>query len=121
MPTPAAAAVPAATVYAYPWGLHDPRDAVPAVAMVLIPAFLMVSTIRFRSFKTIDLQARRSYTSLILLAAAIAAIVAHPRAMLVIMAYGYLSSAFIGMAITKIRKRPPDGALPEPELDNSPT
>src|SRR5207253_3841106 len=41
MPSPAAAAVPAATVYAYPWGLYDYRAALPALAMVLVPAVLM--------------------------------------------------------------------------------
>jgi phosphatidylserine synthase len=74
----------------------------------------MVSTIRFRSFKTIDLQARRSYTSLIVLAAGLAAIVAHPRGMLVLLAYGYLAFAFIESAVARIRRRPPDGPLPEP-------
>ena len=59
MPSPAAAAIPAATVYAYPWGLYDYREALPALAMVLVPAVLMVSTIRFRSFKTIDSRSRR--------------------------------------------------------------
>ena len=39
---------------------YDYRAALPALAMVLVPALLMVSTIRFRSFKTIDLQMRRS-------------------------------------------------------------
>ena len=66
-------AIPAATVFAYPWGLHDYRAALPALAMVLVPALLMVSTIRFRSFKTIDLQVRRSYTVLIVIAAALVA------------------------------------------------
>src|SRR5499426_4798404 len=41
MPSPAAAAIPAATVYAYPWGLFDYREALPALAMVLVPAILM--------------------------------------------------------------------------------
>ena len=73
MPSPAAAAVPAATVFAYPSGLTDYRAALPALAMVLVPALLMVCTIRFRSFKTIDLQCRRSYTVLLLIAAALVA------------------------------------------------
>ena len=38
MPSPAAAAIPAATVFAYPWGLYDYRAALPALAMVLVPA-----------------------------------------------------------------------------------
>ena len=78
MPSPAAAAIPAATVYAYPWGLLDYRAALPALAMVLVPALLMVSTIRFRSFKTIDLHVRRSYTILIVIAAALVLITTHP-------------------------------------------
>src|SRR5438093_6364862 len=79
MPSPAAAAVPAATGFAYPAGLYDYREALPALAMVLVPAVLMVSTIRFRSFKTSDLQSRRSYTVLLLIAAAIMLITTHPR------------------------------------------
>src|SRR5215510_16118768 len=105
MPSPAAAAVPASTVYAYPWGLFDYREALPALAMVLIPAVLMVSTIRFRSFKTIDLRARQPYTVLIFVAGAIVAIATHPRFVLVAMAYTYLASAFIGMAVTRIKHR----------------
>ena len=60
MPSPAAAGVIASTVYLYPWGLQDPRARRPALAMVLVPAFLMVSTIRFRSIKAIDVGWRRS-------------------------------------------------------------
>ena len=105
MPSPAAAAIPAATVFAYPWGLYDYRAALPALAMVLVPAVLMVSTIRFRSFKTLDSQKRRPYTVLIFIAAGIILIATHPRVMLVVIAYGYLASAFIGMAITRFKRR----------------
>jgi CDP-diacylglycerol--serine O-phosphatidyltransferase len=105
MPSPAAAAIPAATVYAYPWGLHDYPSALPALAVVLIPAVLMVSTIRFRSFKTFDLQARRPYSVLIFIAAGIVLVTTHPRYVLVAMAYTYLASTFVGMAITRWRHR----------------
>ena len=105
MPSPAAAAIPAATVFAYPYGLHDYRAALPALAMVLVPALLMVSTIRFRSFKTIDLQTRRPYRVLILVALLIIAIATHPEIVLVVMAYTYLLSAFIGLAWSKLRRR----------------
>ena len=105
MPSPAAAAIPAATVYAYPWGLYDYREALPALVMVLVPAVLMVSTIRFRSFKTLDSRARRPYTVLIFVAAGIVLIATHPQAMLVVMAYSYLASGFIGLALTRLRHR----------------
>ena len=105
MPSPAAAAVPAATVFAYPAGLDDYRQALPALAMVLVPAVLMVSTIRFRSFKTLDSGARRPYQVLIFIAAGIVLIATHPRRVLVVLAYSYLASAFVGMAITRFRRR----------------
>ena len=72
MPSPAAAGVPAATVFVTPEFLQDwPYDLL-ALPMVLVPAFLMVSTIRFRSFKAIDLGWRRSYRGLLLVALVIA-------------------------------------------------
>ena len=109
MPSPAAAGIVASTVYVYPFGLHDYRAALPALALVLVPALLMVSTMRFRSFKTIDLQMRRPYTVLLLVALGIMAVATHPRFVLVGMAYTYLSSAFIGQVVTRLR-RPAPGA-----------
>ncbi len=117
MPSPAAAAVLASTVFLYPGGLQLPREAVPALAVVLVPAFLMVSTIRFRSFKTIDLQSRRSYTVLFLLALGIAAIVAHPHVMLVVMAYSYLASGLVSYVYNRLRRRPVEPAPEHPAGD----
>src|SRR5215510_2311321 len=91
MPSPAAAAIPAATVFAYPWGLPDYREALPALAMVVIPALLMVSTIKFRSFKTLAAPTRRPYRVLLLIAAAYILITALHRYVLVIAAYTYLA------------------------------
>ena len=71
--------------------------------MVLLPALLMVSTIRFRSFKTIDLKMRRPYTVLFLIALGIMAIATHPKIALVVIAYSYLASAFVGMAVSRMR------------------
>jgi CDP-diacylglycerol---serine O-phosphatidyltransferase len=112
MPCPAAAAVPAATVYAYPVGFHQDWQALPALAMILVPAVLMVSTIRFRSFKTIDLQTRRPYSVLLAVAAGIVAITTHPRSVLLVLSYSYLASAFVGMLITRLRRHG-RGAQPE--------
>jgi CDP-diacylglycerol--serine O-phosphatidyltransferase len=110
MPSPPAAAVIAATVYLYPTGLDDYRAALPALAMVLVPAFLMVSTIRFRSIKAIDMGWRRSYLGLFVAAVGIALIATQPRVALVVMAYVYLLSAFIGLLNTRLRKRSHDHA-----------
>ena len=101
MPSPAAATVPASTIFAYPSGFQEPIGAIPVLALVLIPAFLMVSTIKFRSFKTFDLQARRSYTVLLVIASLIAFVSAHPALALVTLSYGYMLSAFVEMLMAR--------------------
>ena len=105
LPSPAAAAVPAATVFAFPAGLDETAPAMLALAVVIVPALLMVSTIRFRSFKTFDLQSRRSYTVLLLVALGIALLAAQPQLFLLVIAYSYLASAFVGIAWTRLRRR----------------
>src|SRR5437870_10997759 len=105
MPSPAAAAVPAATVYAYPWAIYDYREALPVLAMVLVPAMLMVSTIRFRSFKNFDLQTRRPSRVLLLFAAGIVLVAWLHQYVLVVTAYAYVASAFVEWAITRLRHR----------------
>jgi CDP-diacylglycerol--serine O-phosphatidyltransferase len=120
MPSPAAAGVPAATVYAYPYGLHDVPEALPALLMVLVPALLMVSTIRFRSFKTFDLQRRRPFRVLILFAAFLILVAWRADLVLVVLAYTYLASAFIGLAWTRLRNRPADAAAPQPQPVDAP-
>jgi CDP-diacylglycerol--serine O-phosphatidyltransferase len=80
--------------------------------LVVIPALLMVSTIRFRSFKTIDLQARRPFRILLFFAVLITAIVTHPQSVLVVISYSYLVSPFIGMTVGRIRRKPDPPAEP---------
>lgn len=105
MPSPAAAGIPAATVYAYPVGFQSASEALPVLAMVIVPALLMVSTIRFRSFKNLDLQARRKYPVLLLLALGIALVAARAELVLVLLAYGYLAGTFVELAWHRIHKR----------------
>ena len=105
MPSPAAACVPAATVFAYPEGFQSPSHAVAVLAMVIVPALTMVSTIRFRSFKTFDLQTRRSSAVLVLVAVGLVLLAAEPQYVLVALAYTYLASGFIGYAWTRVHRR----------------
>jgi CDP-diacylglycerol--serine O-phosphatidyltransferase len=106
LPSPAAAAVPAATVFAYPWGFKSPVHAVAVLAVMIVPALLMVSTIKFRSFKTFDLGIRRSYAVLILFAIGIAVLAAQPDLFLVLIAYAYLASGLVAWAWSRVRRRP---------------
>jgi CDP-diacylglycerol--serine O-phosphatidyltransferase len=113
IPSPAAAGVPAATVFL----LADPTFAYAALvagpgvrawisaAVMIIPGLLMVSTIRFRSFKTIDPGWQRSYVGVLVFILFIAFIMTEPATTLVMLSYGYLCSAFIGMALTRVKGR----------------
>jgi len=108
MPTPAAAAVVAATIFAWPFPLAGYPQAGAALAVVLVPAALMVSTIRFRSFKTINFGWGPSYMPLLAFATLLVLISFEPRFTLVVLAYGYLLSPFIGLAATRVRPRRPE-------------
>ena len=104
LPSPSAAAVPAATVFMFPSALSDYRFALAALAMVLVPAVLMISTMKYRSFKDLDLKSRRSFRVLVLIAAGIVAIWTHPKLVLLVAAYTYLASGFIGFAISRFKQ-----------------
>jgi CDP-diacylglycerol--serine O-phosphatidyltransferase len=112
LPSPAAASVTASTVFLYPWGLQDPRFAAPALLMLLVPGFLMVSTIRFRSVKAIDVGWRRSPRLLLVGVVIIAAIASYPRYALVAMSYTYVAVAVIIFLHSRFRRRQPP--LPTP-------
>ena len=107
MPSPAAAGVVAATVFAYPAGFSEIQFALPLVLLVVVPAALMVSTIRYRAFKSLDTQSRHPFRLLILFAIFITALVTRPQEVLVILAYGYLISPLIGAVMGRVRRPDP--------------
>ena len=115
MPSPAAAAVIASTVYLYPYGLSERETALPALAMVLLPAVLMVSTIRFRSVKSVDVGWTRSYLRLLFVVAIFVVIISHPRYVLVVLSYSYTLTALVLWAYRKARRRPLVPPLPAAE------
>jgi CDP-diacylglycerol--serine O-phosphatidyltransferase len=114
MPSPAAAGVIASTIYLFPDGPRDQQFALAGLAMVVVPALLMVSTIRFRSVKAIDVGWRRSYFALFLVAVLFALVASHPRLALVTMAYTYTVGALLMWAYARLRRRPGDALGGEP-------
>ena len=111
MPTPAAAGVPAATIFAFPVPLDGYPQELASVALVLVPAALMVSTVRFRSFKTINFGWSRSYAPVFGFAVLITLIATEPRVTLVVMAYGYVVWTVMEWAFGRFRSsRPPPAA-----------
>ena len=103
MPSPSAAGIVASTIFAWPYPLVGYPQAIAAVAVVLVPAALMVSTIKFRSFKTINFGWSASYMRVFLVAGLIAFIATEPRITLVLLAYGYLIAAFVEGVMLRFR------------------
>jgi CDP-diacylglycerol--serine O-phosphatidyltransferase len=114
MPSPAAAGVLASTVYAWPYPLSY-QQGIAALAVVLIPAVLMVSTVRFRSFKTINFGWTPSWRGPFMFVLVIVFIAIQPRITLAILAYAYLISPLVEAAINRARASrpevPPAGSL----------
>ena len=104
MPSPAAAGVLAATVFVWPTGLGISQAPVIALAVVIVPALMMVSRLRFRSFGALALRPDRSYLVLLQFAVLVAAIAVAPGPVLITMAYGYLASGPIGFVLARLKR-----------------
>ena len=119
LPSPAAAGLVAATVFYFPGGLVTYPVALAGAALMVVPALLMVSTIKFQSFKTFDLKMRRGYRGLFLVAAFIALLVTYPHEVLIVMAYSYFASGFVGTFLSHRRKHDVTGPIEAREKDAS--
>ncbi len=98
MPIPAAACILAASVYAHPEPpdrTTEPHLGVPVLVLVVLVSLLMVSRVKYRSFKDLDLRARRSHVYLLIPAAGLALIALHPQMMMVAAGLAYLVSGLI--------------------------
>jgi CDP-diacylglycerol--serine O-phosphatidyltransferase len=114
LPIPAAAGQVAAVIYSNPTPITDRTVALLVLGASFCLGLLMVSTIRYRSFKSFDLRSRRSYVQLLLVAAAMALIFSHPRQVLLSMATFYTVSGLVMQAIGLFRRRadpPPPTAV----------
>jgi CDP-diacylglycerol--serine O-phosphatidyltransferase len=90
LPIPAAAGMVGALVYRFAEPLDSRAAAVPFLALVLLLSFLMVSKIRYYSFKDLDLRRRQPPLVILFLALVIVAVFTHPQVMLLVMASTYV-------------------------------
>jgi CDP-diacylglycerol--serine O-phosphatidyltransferase len=93
MPSPMAGCVLASIVFAFP----EPRDerwlAAAFAGLVFGVAILMVSRLRYHSFRDIHLRNRRSYIYVLPIAAVIVAIALNPKYVLLALSTAYLLSS----------------------------
>jgi CDP-diacylglycerol--serine O-phosphatidyltransferase len=108
MPIPAAAGQIAAVVAFMPHGLSNRFEATVGLAVVVILAFLMVSTFRYRSFKGVDLRSRRSYVAVLGIGILFAVIALHPEWSLLGVATLYSLSAPVAYLFGLVFRRRPE-------------
>ncbi|MGO9269667.1 MAG: CDP-diacylglycerol--serine O-phosphatidyltransferase [Terriglobia bacterium] len=107
LPIPAAAGVIAAVVHCRQYPVHDWDYSLIWLGLVAVLAFLMVSTVRYPSFKAIDLRRRRSYATVVLIGLAIYLTWRYSEYTLLVIAGTYAMSGPTARLISKFRPRPP--------------
>jgi CDP-diacylglycerol--serine O-phosphatidyltransferase len=105
MPTPAAAGMIAAVVHAFKMPLDDWRWSVPWLALVLALAFLMVSSVRYPSFKDLPVGKRQHSLMIVVGALLIWSIVVYSETVLLLIAGGYVVSGFTLYIVRFVRHR----------------
>jgi CDP-diacylglycerol--serine O-phosphatidyltransferase len=118
LPIPAAAAQVAAVVFVLPEPRVERWQGIAALALVVVVAFLMVSTFRYRSFKGIDLRRRRSYISVLGIAILFLIVASEPEASLLVATGLYTLSGPLAWAYQALRRRPdprPPLAIDQPQ------
>lgn len=107
LPIPAAAGVVAATVHCFKDAVNDWKYGLGWLAAIGVLAFLMVSRVRYYSFKTLDLRRPRSYLVIILLGLVVYLVIAYSEPVLLVLALTYALSGPIRSVTSKFRHRPP--------------
>mgnify|MGYP001168929299 FL=1 len=105
LPAPSAAAMLAAMAFYSPTRVTAPALSYGVVAMVVMLAILMVSKVRYRSFKNIDLRARHPYPRVAIFAIGFALVANAPQTVLLLMAAIYLASGPIEKLWYQLRRR----------------
>lgn len=122
MPTPAAAGVVASTVFAFPTRLDGHLvTAIGAIGVMLLLGFLMVSQVKYRTFKDINLKEPHSWRVVVLIALIITGIAFVPQITLITMATLYAISGIVGYLFGKKKVRPEaslDSSMEEPKPAN---
>jgi CDP-diacylglycerol---serine O-phosphatidyltransferase len=114
LPIPAAAAMVASLVNFAPGRVESRGPATVLAALIIVLAFLMVSTFRYWSFKKVDLRRRRSYVSILGIALAIALVAMHTEWMLLGMATAFWLSGpawYMWSLVSRRRAEPPPPAV----------
>jgi CDP-diacylglycerol--serine O-phosphatidyltransferase len=113
LPCPPAGGMLACVAFAFPEPSGGRWSSILAVALVCLLGLLMVSRLRYYSFKDFDLRSRRSYVYVLPLAVIIVAISIWPQEAMLLFGSAYIISAptyYVWSLLTRERKREPEVA-----------
>jgi CDP-diacylglycerol--serine O-phosphatidyltransferase len=95
LPSPGAAAVVLASVYAFDEQMQG-RQRLWVLLVLAVPALLMVSTVRYRSFRSlVSPKSRRPYGLVVLVVAFLVGLAVAPRITVCVICYAYLCSPLV--------------------------
>lgn len=123
LPIPMAACTVAACVYIHPQRLENQVLKLLTLSLVIVVALLMVSKVRYRSFKDLDLKARRPYVWVVPFAIVLALVATHPQLFFLVATFAYVLSGFIPRRSTVPRTEALADGIPTarpPGSDNAP-
>ena len=107
LPIPAAAGVVAALVHWAKYPVNEWTFGIVWLGAIAVLGFLMVSRVRYPSFKTIDLRRRRPYVAIILIGLIVWAIWAFSEPVLLTIALTYCLSGPVARLTSRFRPHPP--------------
>jgi CDP-diacylglycerol---serine O-phosphatidyltransferase len=107
LPIPGAAGVIAATVHFLKYPLNEWPYSLAMLVVVATLAFLMISRVRYPSFKAFDLRRRRPFPVIILIGLIVLGVWAFSEQVLLALAVVYASSGPVSRLVAKIRPHPP--------------
>ena len=88
------------------------------IALIFGLAFLMVSTIRFRSFKTFNLNSRKPFSAVFIAILLIVVVAMEPETMLFCIGVLYITTAFVEYILYLTRRRHPSETTIEATEEN---
>ena len=107
LPIPAAAGVVAAVVHWTKNPLDEWIHGAISLGLMALLAYLMVSRVRYYSFKGVNLRQRRPYVAIIILGLIVWLIAAYSEPVLLIIAVTYLISGPLGRIVSRVRPQAP--------------
>ncbi len=115
LPIPATAFFLATLVFYYPQRIENQIASIFIMALVYLVSFLMISKLRYRSFKDIDFRKRKSYFIIIIIALFFWLVLINPQVVLLALSSSFVLSGILSKMLSLWRRRKLPATSPQRE------